>query len=479
MADKPPNLIYVFADQLRAQSVGYAGDAQALTPNIDAFAAQSVSFQNAVATYPVCAAYRASLLTGKYPTSHGMVINELRLHPNQRCLGHVLTDAGYQTSCIGKWHLYAHEFGHHDEPRNGFVPRGPHRLGFDGEWKAFGFNHEYYRGHYYTETPQKISYGDGVYETDAQTDQAIDFLQRASLGNAPFALVLSWGPPHDPWVPENVPVRFLDLFRDTPFPNPPNYRPDNDTPYADAWARLSAEDRVHLEDWRRVYYAQTASVDENFGRLLRALEESGAADETLVVFTSDHGEMLGAQGRRAKNIFYEESCRIPLLLRWPGHLPAGHVSDACLGTVDILPTLCGLLGLPCPASAEGMDLSHCAQGKVGPEPPAALMQGTGACAVWEDGHEWRALRDKRFTYAVYRVDGRELLFDHAADPYQQRDLAHEPEHQATLERFRAMLKEKMDSLNDTFAPSTWYRDHWIDEQRNIVRSATADFEASL
>lgn len=477
MPEKPPNLTYVFADQLNLQSVGYGGDTNAITPNIDSFARQSAGFQNAVSTYPVCAAYRASLLTGKYPTSHGMVINELRLNPNQRCLGHVLTEAGYRTSYIGKWHLYAAELGNHDEPRNSFVPRGPNRLGFDGEWKAFNFNHEYYKGGYYTETPEKLSYGEGVYDADAQTDQAIDFLRRAAPEDDPFALILSWGPPHDPWIPENAPARFLQLFGDKSFPNPPNYKPDNDTPYADAWARLSLEDRGQLEEWRRIYHAQTTSVDENLGRLLRALNETGAADNTIVVFTSDHGEMMGAQGRRAKNIFYEEACRVPLLLRWPGRIPAGHVSDACLGTVDILPTLCGLMGLPCPAGAEGMDLSHCVLGQPGPEPAAALMQGTGACAVWEDGHEWRALRDTRFTYAIFRVDGREVLFDHVFDPYQLLNLAEDPAHCATTERFRVLLRDRMAALNDSFPASSWYRDNWTDGQRHIVRSATSDFGA--
>lgn len=283
------------------------------------------------------------------------------------------------------------------------------------------------------------------------------------------------GPPHDSWVPENLPAQFLELFRDKAFPNPPNYKSENDTPYADAWARLSAEGRAQLEEWRRVYHAQTASVDENFGRLLRALDETGAADNTIAVFTSDHGEMMRAHGRRAKNISYEEACRVPLLLRWPGHIPAAHVSGACPGTVDILPTLCGLMGLPCPSTADGMDLSHCALGQPGLEPDAALMQGTGACAAPEDGHEWRALRDKRFTYALYRVDGRELLFDNTVDPYQLNDLAGDAAHRPTLERFRALLRERMAALNDDFPRGTWYRDNWTDGQRHIIRSATAEF----
>ena len=188
--------------------------------------------------------------------------------------------------------------------------------------------------------------------------------------------------------------------------------------------------------------------------------------------------MFGAHGRRAKNIFYEEACRVPLLMRWPRHIAPDSRSDACVSTVDLLPTLLAMLHLQAPADVEGMDLSHCARGAAGPEPDAALMQICGATAAWEDGHEWRALRNKQYTYAIYRVDGNELLFDHITDPYQLHNLAQDAAHAETLEMFRAMLKQKLVRLNDTFAACTWYRDHWTDGQRNIVRSATTDFEAT-
>jgi len=473
---KRPNLLYVFADQLRHQSCGYAGDGKAITPAIDRFATQGCNFSNAVASAPVCTAYRAGLMTGKYTTSNGMVINELRINPNQRCFGHVLTDSGYHTGYIGKWHLYANQLGHHEDPKNSFVPRGPHRLGFDGYWAAYNFHHIYYNTYYHTESPEKIFYGPGVYEPDAQTDFAINFIDghQKQSPEKPFALFLSWGPPHDPWGNDNTPAKFRKMFKDTPFPNPPNYQAEND-PYADNWGRLNSKERAQLEEWRRNYYAMTSSLDANLDRLLKALEKHNLAEDTIVVFTSDHGEMFGAHGRRAKNIFYEEAARIPFLLRYPRQVPAGGTSDACLGTVDVMPTLLSMMGLQCPKSAEGMDLSHCAAGKAGPEPDAALMMICGATAAWQDGHEWRAMRDKRFTYAVYRVDRSELLFDNVNDPYQQRNLAGDPKHAATVERFRGMLKQKMAGLGDAFEACTWYRDHWTDGNRNITRSATADF----
>ena len=152
------------------------------------------------------------------------------------------------------------------------------------------------------------------------------------------------------------------------------------------------------------------------------------------------------------------------MMRWPAKVPADLTTDACLNTPDIMPTLLTMMGLPVPKKVEGVDLSHCAFGKPGPEPEAAFLQNTGACAIWEDGYEWRALRSKRYTYAIYRKDRKELLFDNLKDPYQLHNLADDPEQQQTLNHFRALLKTRMAELDDTFEASTWYRDHWTKDR---------------
>jgi arylsulfatase A-like enzyme len=467
-AAQSPNLVYVFADQLRYQSCGYAGDERARTPSIDALAREGVCFCNAVSGHPVCAPYRASLFTGKYSGSTGMAINEIRMNPNHRCIGHVLTEGGYETAYIGKWHLWANELGNHDDPKNSYIPAGPHRLGFDGVWAAYNFHHWYVDAYYHTDRPEKIMLPG--YEPNGQTDMAIEVLRRAAGSDKPLALFLSYGTPHDLWVRENVPEAYYDMYRDIAFPLPPNYLPEND-PYADGWAVYGPGERERLPEWMRIYYAMTANLDWNVGRLLRAIDELGMREDTLVVFTSDHGEMFGAQGRRAKNIYYEEAVRVPFLMRWPGRIPAGCIHDACLNTPDIMPTLLSLLGRPIPGEVEGMDLAHCALGRPGPEPEAAFMQGMGATAIFEDGHEWRALRDKRYTYAVHRSDRSERLFGNRSDPYQTRNLADDPAYAEVLGGFRAMLQDRMASLNDAFEACTWYRDHWT-EDRIILHTAT-------
>lgn len=468
LSNNHPNLIYVFADQLRYQSCGYAGDNNALTPNIDHLATKGVNFYNAVSGSPMCAPYRASLFTGKYASSTGMAINELRMNPNHDCFGHILHRNGYQTSYIGKWHLWANQLGKHHDSQNSYIPPGPYRLGFDGEWAAYNFHHTYFDTYYHRDSPEKITIQG--YEPDGQTDLAIEYLERASKEADPFALFLSIGTPHDPWNENNVPPEYYDIFRDVEFTLPPNYRDEND-PYSDTWAMMSDAERTKIPEWMRVYYAMTTNLDWNIGRLVKAVENLGLNDDTIFVFTSDHGEMFGSQGRKAKNIFYEESVRIPFLIRWDNQISNGLTTDVCLNTPDIMPTLLSIMDLPISEDVEGTDMSPAAFNQSFDEPDAAFMQGMGCTAKWEDGHEWRALRTKQHTYAIHRPDGCEKLFDNLSDPYQTINLIDEPDAASIRDELREMLKQRMGSLNDTFEACTWYRDNWT-EDRIILRTAT-------
>ncbi len=470
-----PNLVFVFADQLRTQSCGYYGgyadDPLPYTPNLDALQQESCDFRNAVAGSPICCAYRASLMTGKYQSSTGMVINELRVMPDPDAVGHVLSDAGYRTGYIGKWHMY----GKNHSTEQQFVPPGPYRLGFDDYWAASNFNHKYYEGFYFNDTFDKKEI-EG-YEPHAQTDMAIDFMRRAQQNEEPFALFLSWGPPHDPWNWGNSPETFNHLFRDREFPDPPNFSADGHARY---WVPRWDEE-WYRENWmptrfqkRQGYAAQTSSLDWDLERLLTALDRMGLTDDTIFVFTSDHGEQFGSQGRIAKKIFYEESARVPFLIRYPGVIEP-HVNDACLNVVDIVPTLFGLMGLDVPDSMEGMNLSHLARGEDGPEPEAAFLQGLGHTYMWRDGDEWRAVRDKQYTYAKMLADGSEFLFDNLEDPYQTRNLVDDPSHRGTREYLRDWMQTRMADLNDEFRPTSWYQDRWT-EDRVILRSATRELE---
>jgi len=476
---KKPNLIYILADQLRADVLGYSGDKKAITPNIDRFAAQSVNFTNAVTVMPVCAAYRASLFTGKYPTSHGMVVNELNMNPNHRTIAHVLGDADYNLGYIGKWHLN----DQHTRP----TPKGPERLGFDGYWAAYNFNHRSYKSYYYTDDREgnleKVSL-EGKHGPTEFTSLAVDYIEKASKEEKPFAMFLSWNPPHDPWRQDNVSTEHYEKFKDVKFDLPENYLSTPD-PYMDRYRpqyfhnpTTWREDFLEsgLEESLRCYYAMINQLDEQFGRILNKLNELGLTEETIVVFTSDHGEMFGSQGRMFKLTFYDEAARIPFLVKYP-EIVKNKESDVCLNTPDIMPTLLGLLGLnkQIPKEVEGIDLSYILQNEDGKEPEAAFLQGVGHTYRWIDGFEWRAIRDKKFTYAKYLRDGKEMLFDREGDPLMKKDVSTDPAYQDDLNRLKKQMSAKMENLNDEFHNCSWYRDNWMYKDYSIKAGANGEF----
>lgn len=473
-----PNVIILIADQLRYQSVGYSGDKKAMTPNIDRLAAQGMNFRQFVANTPVCSAFRASLLTGKYASSTGVVVNELRLNPNHDTLAHVLKARGYKTDHIGKWHLWANQAGHHSQIANAYTPPGPYRMGFDDYWAAYNFGHQNYAMRYFRDSPEPVQIKG--FSSKHFSDLAIERIKLHAKKKEPFLMTVAYSPPHDPWGPQNVPPKWFEKFKDVVFPKPatwsdkPDPRMDRNTDprrWLKRWKPM-------LEEFIRVYYAMTAALDEQIGRVTKAIDDAGIADNTIVIFTSDHGEMFGAQGRVFKMTFYEEAARVPFVIRLPGKIKAGSVSDVTMSTVDIMPSIAGLCGGTIPKQVEGMNLAPVMLGNGAAEPEFALLQGMGHTYLWNDGFEWRALRDRQYTYARYLSDGKELLFDNVADPIQSKDLATDPAHAKKLVELREKMNAKMASINDGFQKCSWYRDNWTDN-RVIVRGARGKFSREL
>ncbi len=452
------NLIYVFADQLRFSSVGFNGDEQAKTPCLDSIADESCNMVNTFSNHPVCSPYRASLLTGKYTTSTGMVINEIRINPNHRTFANVLNEAGYETSYIGKWHMYANQLGNHYDTKNSYIPKGENRLGFDGYFAAYNFHHEYFspKAYYHLDSDEKIYYD--KYEPDAQTDMAIERLKYHKESGKPFALFLSYGTPHDPWNKSNVPKEYYDLFKDVNFKLPPNYKKFNDL-HADAWAQFSPGKRAQLNENKRVYYAMVANLDYNLGRLRKAIKELELDDNTIFIFTSDHGEMFGAQGRHAKNIFYDEAARVPFLIKWDGHIPEVK-NETPFSTVDIMPTLLTMMGLETPDTAQGTDISENVLNGSFRENPCLLM-GTGPTAIYGNGREWRAIRTERYTYAIYKIDKKKFLFDDIEDPYQTKNLIGDSNYADIQHQLEEEMSNMMEKIGDDFEFNSFYKRHWV------------------
>ncbi len=468
---KHPNILFIMADQLRPQSCGYMGDSKAKTPNIDNLASKSCNFVNATSMHPICGPYRASLFTGCYSSTTGYVINELSSRTDLPTLAGSLNDVGYRSAYFGKWHLWAAEAKNlktfHKKTINQFVPPGPSRLGFNDHWTAYNFNHHYYKGFYFENTPHKRKLAG--YEPDAITDKLLAYL--SDDRPEPFFCCISFGTPHQPWGTKNVPDYWMNLFQNTEFELPDNYKPGSGEYWHSWYDKQWWDTKVapNLTSWMRSYYAMTANLDWNIGRILDGLKRYGYADNTIIVFTSDHGEMFGAHGRVQKNVFYDEAVRVPMLIHMPN--AEGSISDACINTPDLMPTILGLFGVSIPETVEGMNLSHLVMGETGPEPSSAFLQGMGPSVDWDDGFEWRALRNKQFTYALHRKDKREELYETQEDPLQLNNLRENSNYMPVLRGLRTELHNKMNGLNDEFEKITWYRDNWI-ENGQVMRGAS-------
>ncbi|NKB19822.1 MAG: sulfatase-like hydrolase/transferase [Alphaproteobacteria bacterium] len=437
MSGSKPNLIFVFADQLRASSVGYAGQEAVRTPNIDAFAESGAQYANAVSMLPVCGPYRGSLITGRTPTSTGQVINDVKLRTTEVSIAHCFKAAGYDTAYVGKWHL--------DGPnRPAPVPPGPRRQGFE-YWMGANFEHNYNRS-YFTDNDGNLKIWRD-WDAEAQTSHAIDYLKERDSQN-PFCLFLSWGPPHHPY--RLVPERYLDMYDPEAIQGRPNC-PD-----------------VPKEDLQG-YYAQTTFLDDQFQRLLDALDDMGIADNTIVVFTSDHGDMHGSHGVYKKQWPWNEAIKIPFVIRYNGVVPQGAKIEEPINVIDVMPTLLGLADVPVPDTVEGVDLSPYLTGAQEDPPESVLIMNPCPFSIGdprgEDQYpdykgmrfEYRGVITARYTY-VRTIDQPWLLYDNLDDPYQMTNLIDDPKHSDTRDRLDGLMRAHMDRIGDEMHPrDTYYK----------------------
>lgn len=392
MPDRP-NVLLVLCDQMRAQAMGCMGNDDVRTPTLDRTAAEGRLFTRAYSPNPVCSPARASLLTGCYPHVHGEIENHMRLSTDVATVSGALSDAGYRTGFVGKWHLDG-------EGKPGYVPPGPRRQGFE-YWEGFNRGHAYGRGHpRFTDDGE--CYWEEGYQPAVQTDLAIDFLEEQADAEDPFFLTVSWGPPHTPF---DAPDEYSDLYDPADIDLRPNVPDELDTP----------DLRENLAE----YYGLITSLDDQFARLLDTLDRHGMDDDTVVVFLSDHGEMLGSLGRQRKNYPYEESVRVPLIVRHPDVEPGE--SDALVSLIDVPPTLLSLCDVPVPGPMQGRDLSAHLRGE-------RDADEAGHDALYVEGQlpydeAWRAIRTERHVLVVDRALDVQCLYDLDADPYQRENLA--------------------------------------------------------
>jgi len=379
----------------------------AAAPTLAKLATQGTTFTQCISNYPVCSPYRGILMTGRWPYQTGIIDNALPLRQSEFSLGEAFQQAGYHTGYVGKWHLD----GRGSEGRS-LKPQGKPRHGFK-EWHAWYRTNDHQSS---STTFDPVSGKERMppgYNATNMTHDAVSFIERNR--SQPWMLMLSWNPPHPP-------------YHDAPADLKKKY------PAGDMQLRPNSVETVHRGIGGRAteirtdltgYNAHIEGIDIEMARLLRTLDETGQADNTIVIYTSDHGEMMGSHNRTGKRLPHEESCNVPFIVRAPG-TQLDRKTDALLGAIDIYPTLCGLAGIPVPASCMGQDLSGVIRGESiqGPE-HQFLMHVAKSNSSGGANHPapiYRGIRTKRHTYACGEI-GRWCLYDNQEDPFQQHNLA--------------------------------------------------------
>ncbi|MDA0349979.1 MAG: sulfatase [Verrucomicrobia bacterium] len=382
-----PNVVFLLADQMRAHSMHCMGDPQVITPNLDKLASQGLMTTNMIAASPVCTPYRGQLMTGRYGHATGVVHNDIKLPNSETTIADQIKKHGYHTGYIGKWHLAGHR-------KNPVAKEDRRNWDF---WAVRNCSHAHFEPQYWVNNETEAVTVNG-WEPEVQTDVAIEYIRQQK--NNPFFLMVSYGPPHNPY---KAPERFVKQYEGRKLEDRPNVPPPD---------KKDQDQLLH-------YNAMITSLDECVGRISAELQRSGLAENTIFVFTSDHGDMLGSQGHKLKQRPWEESINVPFIIRQPGKIKPGQKRDWIVSSVDLMPTLLGLCGAEIPDAVQGIDHTNQFHGRADEIRDSAFLFNTHNGGG--PGCDWRGIRTKDWVYA-YHMEGDWILYDLKKDPYQLNNL---------------------------------------------------------
>lgn len=450
-----PNVLLVMSDQQRADTLGFHGRTPCRTPAMDRLAGRGISFDRAMTPVPLCLPSRAALFTGLYPHRNAMLDN--KVSALERCqLLEAFRAAGYEVSYAGKWHLGQGNIGR-------FTDRdaGDSTAAYS-EWCAarglpdgWAFNDPRLRT---DRTPSMSTPVALPLDMPSETtndayiaDHAMEHL-RTRDPSRPFFQVCSFNGPHPPFA---IPEPWFSMYGPEEVEEPPNFGPQPGEPEANRtsyYRRLFEDHGRDFDAWRRsyaVYWGFTSLIDDQLGRVLAELDRQGVADETVVVFLSDHGEMLGAHGLWHKMVAYEESIRVPLILRVPG-APRGLRSDAPVGLLDVAPTLAALCGVAPDPDWDGIDLSGAVLGGDGPAADRPMFAYHRPLGDWMGAVPWRMV-ERNGVKLIRNPGNRDELYDLRADPDERRNLIDDADCQAARGELSAMLDEGLADVGPIIA----------------------------
>ena len=479
-----PNIIYVFPDQFRNQSLAFWNDEEyaehvrwkadpVRTPNLDRFADEAVVLSRAVSTCPLSSPYRGMFLTGMYPERSGVTLNcmalrpESTLNPDAICISDVFAANGYSCGYIGKLHAETPMKNDPANPGHYVSDRNPEWDAYTPPERRHGFSYWYSYGTYdvhkdphYWDT-EGVRHDPHEYSVKHETDKAIEFLRNGNgerKEGAPFFLALAYNPPHSPY------EKAEDCMHE-------DYAIYGDMDYSELYVRPNADTTLSKAPAARYYFANVTGVDREFGRLLDELERLGLDRNTIVVFTSDHGETMCSQGTLdPKNSIYTESFNVPFMIRYPEKI-RHRVDSTMLSTTDIMPTMLALAGLEdeIPESAQGRNLASILleDGKECDIPDAALYirnvdgEKDGNGIIHGFFPVARGVKTDRYSMEIAigrdTTISRVLIFDDWNDPYQLENIPYKD----NPELFAALcgkLEEKLEEADDV-----WHREGFMEK----------------
>ena len=465
---KRPNILYIMSDDHASHAMSCYGSVINKTPNLDRIANEGIRFTNSFCTNSICGPCRAVVLTGKYSHLNGFIRNGNTFDGEQQTVAKLLRRAGYETAMVGKWHLKS-------DP-----------TGFDFWHVLVG------QGPYYNppmKTPQGVVEHEG-YTTDVITDMALDYLKNRDR-EKPFFLMYHHKAPHRNWQPG---PKYLTLYDDVSLPEPDNLFDDwsdrgtaaheqkmtvaNDLNSRDlklepppglteeqltTWnaaydpknkafqeAKLAGDDLVRWKYQRYIkdYCRSIASVDENVGRVLDYLDESGLTDNTIVIYTSDQGFYLGDHGWFDKRFMYEESLRMPLVVRWPGHVKPGSVSDEIVLNLDFAETFLDAAGESIPDDMQGRSIRPILEGKTPhdwrPSTYYRYYEFPGGHSV----QKHYGVRTQRHKLIFFHELEEWELFDLEKDPREMKSVYHDPAYAAVVKELKIELARLREHYKD-------------------------------
>ena len=423
MKKKKTNVVFILTDDQGVWAAGCYGNAEIRTPTMDRLAAEGTRFQNFFVATPVCSPSRATLLTGRIPSQHGVHDwirdgnvgpQAIRYLEGEMCYTDIMVRHGWTCGLSGKWHL-----GDSQIPQHGFTDWFVHQCGAGP----------------YNNAPM-VRNGQLVnepgYITDVITDEALRLLDKYVEGGYPFYLSVHYTAPHGPWT--GHPQEIVDSYDDCPFTSCPQ-EPRH------AWATSLTDNNLGNRESLKGYFAAVTAMDQNVGRLLDRLEELGLRENTLVIFLSDNGFSCGHHGFWGKGNgttprnMYERSIKVPAIFSHPGNIPEGRVEEAMVSAYDIMPTLLEYLDLPIPEGSNlpGRSFLPALRG----EP----MEGHESIVIYDEYGPVRMVRTKEWKYVYRHAHGPHELYSLVEDPGERNNLAEEPNQQERINQLKVMMDE--------------------------------------